>query len=314
MVGTDAFGNDPEVFNEDTFGFSAGGPIIKDKAFFYFNYESFEQTYPAFYGPVGSGATREAYFVTQALVDRVRASAQSLYGMDIGNYNTEQNNQSENTFVKLNVLLNDNHEAEMSYIDTTSNLVKVRGNPPFGFALDSQWYDDKQGVEVLTTKLFSDWSDKLSTQISYSTRTQTDNQDPVRGDDFPSVSIVINNGDGTCVGSSNCTNPFRTIWGSARSGQYETLRFGQDQFRYMNEIIVDSTQFAFKGFYAASADHDLTFGYESSEEDIMNSFRVCGGGCYGFSGIDAFEAGTPIYYNLKVLLVVELAMMLSTGH
>ena len=187
----------------------------------------------------------------------------------------------------------------MSYIDTTSNLVKVRGNPPFGFALDSQWYDDRQGLEVVTTKLFSDWNDKLSTQMTYSTRTQTDNQDPVRGDDMPSVSIVINNGDGSCTGSSNCTNPFRTIWGSARSGQYETLRFGQDQFRYMNEIIVDSSQFTFKGFYAASANHDLSFGYESSEEDIMNSFRVCGGGCYGFSGIDAFEAGTPIYYKLE---------------
>ena len=299
MVGSDAFGNDPDVFVEDTLGFSLGGPIIQDRAFFYFNYESFEQTYPAFYGPAGSGATREAYFVTQALVDRVRNSALNLYGFDIGNYNTEQNNQSENTFVKLNVLLNDNHEAELSYIDTTSNLVKVRGNPPFGFALDSQWYDDKQALEVLTTKLFSTWSDKLSTQMTYSTRSQTDNQDPFRGDDFPSVSIVINNGDGTCVGSSNCTNPFRTIWGSARSGQYETLRFGQDQFRYNNEIIVDSTQFSFKGFYAASADHDISFGYESSEEDIMNSFRVCGGGCYGFSGIDAFEAGTPIYYLLE---------------
>ena len=78
----------------------------------------------------------------------------------------------------------------------------------------------------MTGKLFSDWSDKLSTQIVYSTRTQTDNQDPYRGDTFPSVSIVIDSPDGTCsLENSNCTNPFRTIWGSARSGQYETLRF-----------------------------------------------------------------------------------------
>ena len=41
MVGSDAFGNDPDVFNEDTLGFSAGGPIIKDKLFFYLNFESF---------------------------------------------------------------------------------------------------------------------------------------------------------------------------------------------------------------------------------------------------------------------------------
>ena len=76
----------------------------------------------------------------------------------------------------------------------------------------------------MTGKIFSDWSDKLSTQLVYSTRTQTDNQDPYRGDTFPSVSIVIDSPDGTCsLENSNCTNPFRTIWGSARSGQYETL-------------------------------------------------------------------------------------------
>ena len=299
LVGDDANGNAPGTFTEDTMGFSLGGPVVEDKLFFYFNYEKFEQVYPAFYGPNGSGATLEAYYVTQALVDRVRASAQSLYGFDPGTYDTEQNNVSENTFVKLNYLLNSDHELEISYIDTTSNLVKVRGQPPFGFSLDSQWYDDKQGVEVLTSKLFSNWSDRFSTQIVMSTRTQTDNQDPYRGDNFPSVAIAINNSDGSCTGSSNCTNPFRTIWGSARSGQYETLRFGQDQFRYNNEIIVDSEAFSFKGFYSLSANHDLSFGYEVTEDDIMNSFRVCGGGCYGFSGIDQFEAGTPTYYLLE---------------
>ena len=236
MVGTDAFGNDADVFEENTTGFSLGGPIIQDKAFFYFNYEEFTQTYPAFYGPAGSGATREAGFVTQALVDRVRAAAQTLYGFDPGTYDTDQENASSNTFLKLNYVVNDNHEVELSYIDTESNLVKVRGNPPFGFSLDSQWYDDQQGVEITTGKLFSDWSDKLSTQVVYSTRTQQNNQDPYRGDMFPSVAIIIDNGDGSCsLDNSNCTNPFRSIWGSARSGQYETLRIGQDQFRYNNE-------------------------------------------------------------------------------
>ena len=86
MVGDDVNGNEAGVFTEDTMGFSLGGPIMKDNVFFYFNYEKFEQVYPAFYGPDGSGATLEAYYVTQALVDRVRASAQSLYDFDPGTY------------------------------------------------------------------------------------------------------------------------------------------------------------------------------------------------------------------------------------
>ena len=300
MVGDDAEGNSPNVFQEDTVGFSLGGPILQDKAFFFFNFEEFAQTYPAFYGPVGSGATREALFADQALVDRVRAAAQTLYGFDPGTYNTEQENLNTNTFLKLNYLVNDFHEAELTLINTESNLIKVRGNPPFGFSLDSQWYDDQQDVEILTGKLFSDWSDQLSTQVVFSTRTQEGNQDPTRGDGFPSVAIIIDNADGSCsLDNSNCTNPFRSIWGSSRSGQYETLRFGQDQFRYNNDMIVDSMSFSFKGFYDLNANHNITFGYEYKEDDIYNSFRVCGGGCYGFSGIDQFEAGTPIYYLLE---------------
>ena len=41
MVGSDAFGNDPGNFSEDTVGFSLGGPIVEDKLFFYANFESF---------------------------------------------------------------------------------------------------------------------------------------------------------------------------------------------------------------------------------------------------------------------------------
>ena len=56
----------------------------------------------------------------------------------------------------------------------------------------------------------------------------------------------------------------------------------------------------FKGFYAAAANHDVTFGYESSEEDILNSFRICGGGCYGFSGVDALKLEHQSSIDLKV--------------
>ena len=143
------------ILQKTRLGSVLGGPIIKDKLFFYANFESFEQVYPSFYGPVGSGAEREALYVTQALIDRVRNFTLDNFGFDIGTYDSEQNNKSENTFLKLNYLINDNHEAEMSYIDTSSNLVKVRGNPPFGFALDSQWYDDKQTLEVLTCLLYT---------------------------------------------------------------------------------------------------------------------------------------------------------------
>ena len=45
-----------QEFDDTSEGFTLGGPIIKDKAFFFVAYESNDKTTPINYGPVGSGA------------------------------------------------------------------------------------------------------------------------------------------------------------------------------------------------------------------------------------------------------------------
>ncbi|GIS25339.1 MAG: hypothetical protein CM15mP126_5820 [Gammaproteobacteria bacterium] len=57
---------------EDTAeSFTFGGPIVKDKAFFYLTYEETTVTNPVLYGPAGSGAANEQA-ITLEQVDYIR--------------------------------------------------------------------------------------------------------------------------------------------------------------------------------------------------------------------------------------------------
>ena len=63
----------PLTFDEETYGGSFGGPIIKDKLFFFLSYEKLDRTAPQEFGPAGSGAAVEIPGVTQADYDQVVA-------------------------------------------------------------------------------------------------------------------------------------------------------------------------------------------------------------------------------------------------
>ena len=67
---------------EDTAeSFTFGGPIIKDKAFFYLTYEETTVTNPVLYGPAGSGAANEQV-ITLDQINYIRDLTKSKYGWD----------------------------------------------------------------------------------------------------------------------------------------------------------------------------------------------------------------------------------------
>ena len=87
-------------YDEYRYGFGLGGPIIKDKLFFFAAYEKLEGANLFDRGPIGSGAVNEVN-ITQAEVDEIAAIARDIYGYDPGEIPSSFDNEDEKILVKL---------------------------------------------------------------------------------------------------------------------------------------------------------------------------------------------------------------------
>ncbi len=110
MVRENEDGTDFSGFeDEQTYGMTFGGPLIKDKLFFFVNYEKYEQGAAGpTYGPVGSGASN-IVDVTQDDIDELNRIAQG-YGFTAGEYAVGgADTTSEEYGVKIDWNINDSH-------------------------------------------------------------------------------------------------------------------------------------------------------------------------------------------------------------
>ena len=132
VSGNDVVANPDLTFNQT--GVSVGGPIIKDKVFFFANYEMERRSDPASNfvadrdGDVTFGESR----VTAADMDAISARMKDVYDYDTGayeGYNHETNN--DKMLLKLDVNINANHNASFRY----SRLDANRDLPPHFVAL-----------------------------------------------------------------------------------------------------------------------------------------------------------------------------------
>jgi len=96
-------------FDESTYGLTLGGPIVKDKLFFFVNYEKFETTRPS------NSQTLDAVGVSQSELDEVIGIFNDEYGFDPGIFDATDVDEDEKTLIKLDWNINDNHRAVASY-------------------------------------------------------------------------------------------------------------------------------------------------------------------------------------------------------
>ncbi len=87
-------------------GFAFGGPIIKDKAFFYVTYEEAEISKPITHGPIGSGLPNNIRITTDEVAN-IRQITQDVYGFDPLGYTSSNVSMQEFTTVRLDYDLTD---------------------------------------------------------------------------------------------------------------------------------------------------------------------------------------------------------------
>ncbi len=254
--------NVPE-FDEIRYGFSLGGPIIKDRLFFFGAYERFEGQNIFERGPIGSGAANEVPGLTQDVFDRIVTASNDLYQYNPGGNPSSIDNFDEKYIVKLTWLITDDHKLDATYYFNDGNNWTQSDGDADEFEFEKHLYERGAETKSYRGALFSDWTDNLSTELRVA-YTEVDNrQECIDGGVFGEIQIDI--------GPS-------------------TVYLGCDDSRQSNDLNYDSLQFVAKAFYTVG-NHYLTFGYERDTLDIFNLFVQHTETEIRFDSLEAFEAG-----------------------
>ena len=259
--------------SEKRWGATLGGPIVKDRLFFYAGYEETDLGDANDVGPLGGGFVNEVDSITQADFDRFATIANNVYGQDIGGYPRTLAESSVRYFGRLDAYISDEHRLEASY----QRLEETNVEPDFGgdalTGLNS--FEDEGTVsDYYSVRLYSDWSDKISTELRLSRSEVADVQGPVgfgeAQSDNPTVRLVV-----------GVEGP---------GGDRGVLSTGPGIFRSANALNSTINQAKFQ-MNIDGGDHQFKIGAEVNDLEVYNLFAINATGSLYFANLDDFENG-----------------------
>lgn len=230
-------------FTEYTAGASLGGPIIKDKLFFFVLYEKVEETFVG--EEVNIIPDPE---IVQSIHDAVRFFQTPF---DIGEIREPGANslKDDKYFLKFDWIINQDHRLTARYNRVVGRDPVFPGSPNTSFT--SAWYTFESVFEDYTLELFSRFGDSFSSELRFSMKTQS----RIREYDeiLPNISIqsVRNRYDGPLTRPDNVT-----------------LFFGANQ---QSELEVDTTLVHWKGSWTGQR-HEISVGVQYEAVDNWNLF------------------------------------------
>ncbi|MDQ7051333.1 MAG: TonB-dependent receptor [Enterobacterales bacterium] len=282
MIGDTSRGSNLNIgsFSEDTYGFTVGGPIIKDKLFFFASYEKFKSKSPYQFtldNQDGVVDANERIGITQADFDQIAQVARDVWGYDIGGYNVPKIEEDEKLLLKFDYYINEDHRASLTYQDNSGNTVRDYWGETFPSApwttAESNRFNQAETLNAYSLQVFSDWSDDFSTEVKISNKKVKTSQNPLLGANFEQMLITTDNG-----------------------GQ---LYIGPDMFRHANRLSNERFAMKIKGDYYINEDHKITAGWEHEKLDIYNLFVFGSLGFVQFGSVSDFanNLGFHVYQN-----------------
>jgi Carboxypeptidase regulatory-like domain/TonB dependent receptor len=266
----------PPSFEETTNGFTLGGPIIKDKLFFFAAYEELasSRTSPDF-GPIGSGRTNVGITTTAIQGAReVAASTYPSYVVGSPDVPTGTELTVKDTLLKLDWNITDAHRASLRYTKTEQNEPIFPGFGIRSLSLNSHFYSQAKEIETIVAQWFGDWTPTFSTEFKYSTRDYT--SAPNNNSRQPYVNLSF----------SGALPPGTTGVATGTRG----LNIGTERFRHFNELATDTTDL-YLGATWTLGDHELKFGVDRQDNEIFNAFVSDSLGNYTFACENGTYAG-----------------------
>jgi Carboxypeptidase regulatory-like domain len=264
--------SDAPNFEESLYGFTLGGPIIKDKLFFFVGYEEFKSTrgFPDI-GPLGSSSTF-INAITPSAISSAQSVANSRYGINIGSLDAAGGGEAvvKDTLAKIDWNIGGGHKANLRYTKTEQQepiYPTFFITAPTSLSLSSHWYAQEKTIETIVGQWFADWTPTFSTEAKVSQRDY--NSVPKNNSNLPQVSLSF-------TGALPPGTP-STVLGGTRN-----LLFGTERSRHTN--VLDTKTFdSYFGANWSLGDHELKFAGDFSETKFFNAFLQDTKGNYTFN-------------------------------
>jgi hypothetical protein len=273
-----------EKKKQTVYGFTLGGPIIKDKLFFFANYEKSitPQSVVDWRASVDGVADASAKIARTTLADMETVSnfVREKYGYNTGSW-TDFNGDKDNTkfIVRLDWNITQNHHLSLRYNTTTDNswtntnktsaptkLSQSRAASKYSMTFNNSMYSTEKNVNSWSADLNSRFGQHASNQLLF---TYTHIKDG-RGSDsskFPFVDIL----DGT-------------------GGLVPYMGLGYELFTWNNGVENNVTT-AIDNFTYFLGSHKITAGASFEHQMANNNFMRYGTGYYRYSSLNDFLTG-----------------------
>ena len=254
-----------DEFTAETIGLRVGGPILKDKLFYFVNYErqDNETPQPFNFDTYDGNATRaDLQRLLSYLGDR---SQNNLFEYNPGGFeNNTSSLVSDKLIVKLDWNINDNHKLSLKHSFVKADQINARRSTNRSLNFIDRAVNFESITNSTALELNSRFGDKVSNNLVIGYTTVNDDRNP-NGDPFPSVQIFD--------GAGN-------------------IFFGSEPFSTANKLD-QSTLTVTDNVEIYSGRHTITLGTHNEFSSADNVFFRQNFGDYRFNSIDDFVNGLP---------------------
>ena len=244
-------------FKEYQTGFTVGGPIIKDKLFFFVNGEIGRRTKPTTNLSLQTGNVA----ANRALAERMQKILTDKYGYDAGGFDAmDAERPSNKLFVRLDYNISKNHKLTLrhNYVNASDDILHNR-NSSRRLAFNSYNYNINSVTNSTVAQLNSTFSNSMSNELIVGYTSIRDRRAGI-GADLPQIEVR----------------------------DAITLYAGPDKYSSANELDQDILEIT-DNFTYITGNHAITIGTHNELFSFRNLFIRKFFGDYRFKSVDDLE-------------------------
>ncbi|MET4106936.1 TonB-dependent receptor [Hymenobacter sp. UYP22] len=284
-------------FRLQNYGVRLGGPIIKDKVFFFVSGERERRTDPPSGNFQASSSSNPANGTSYSQASETQLTSlsnflQSQFGYETGayqGYSQRQNSDKITAKIDWNISQNHRFNVKYNYLKSfadvppsgSGSIANVRSGTAFGLPYQAAYYTINNNLNSYIAELNSSFGSRFSNNLTAGYTANRDFRTPF-STIFPFVEI--GNGVGR-TGTTGATSPNATY-----------TSFGYEPFTAGNLLNSDTYQFG-DNFTAYLGKHNVTVGTYNEFYKFKNGFAPNYNSYYRFNSLEDFYSANGFTYD-----------------